>query len=186
MSFLPNSHPLLLSIVLKIRNTRLPSFVGATFHLDLSLLSSSLPQLKMSQPVLVYRRFVRQYSLSQVRFANRYDILFLVSTKGHGTTSRLREINDGLLIKLTNFRHVEVEEDGQSAWVGAGVDNHQVVRDLYAQSKVTSNVIQAQFRAQLTFGSNTSVWVPIPDWSWPWRRIRQVSGPFGDGAGQHH
>jgi hypothetical protein len=63
------------------------------------------------------------------------DMDFLVSTAEHGTTTKLRGVTHGLLIKLDKLKGIQVSSDGQSVDLGAGLNIKETVDGLWQKAK---------------------------------------------------
>ncbi|KAG8526291.1 uncharacterized protein KY384_000284 [Bacidia gigantensis] len=76
--------------------------------------------------------------VATVHFANRFHIPFLAVNRGHGDAAGLSAVDGGISIYIRNLDSIEVAEDGQSASMGGGVFQDQVVRYLFERGKVAS------------------------------------------------
>ncbi|KAL8736007.1 MAG: hypothetical protein Q9166_000569 [cf. Caloplaca sp. 2 TL-2023] len=74
----------------------------------------------------------------QVKFANRCGLPFLAVNSGHGITTALRTIQQGVSINLRKLNKIQIAQDGNSALMGGGVNTHEVVNTLAASGKVTA------------------------------------------------
>ena len=76
----------------------------------------------------------------QVKFARKYNIDFLAINRGHGTTEALSNVKHGIQINLRQLRDITIAPDGQSATLGGGVFNDDVVNALAAVGKASGKL----------------------------------------------
>ncbi|KAI4122689.1 MAG: hypothetical protein LQ338_005671, partial [Usnochroma carphineum] len=74
-----------------------------------------------------------------VKFARKYNIDFLAVNRAHGTTKALSNVNHGIQINLRRLRDITIAKDGNSATLGGGVHNDDVVSALAAQGKASGS-----------------------------------------------
>lgn len=70
-----------------------------------------------------------------IKTANRLELPFLAVAGGHGWTSTISNIKQGIQINLRRLNTASVNADGQSATVGGGILVHELVKALYAEGK---------------------------------------------------
>jgi hypothetical protein len=73
-----------------------------------------------------------------VRYANHIQKPFIAVNKGHGSANTLATIQDGIEIWMTQFKQVEIAEDGQTARLGGGPDVQDVMDGLDAHDKAAA------------------------------------------------
>ena len=76
----------------------------------------------------------------QVKFARKYNIDFLAINRGHGTAEALSNVKGGIQINLRQLRNITIAEDGNSAILGGGVYNDDVVSALAAVGKASGKL----------------------------------------------
>ena len=72
-----------------------------------------------------------------MEYANRYNVPFLAVNRAHGTASALSNVYNGIEIYINALNSIEIAEDGESALMGGGTYQDQVVNHLAAYGKVT-------------------------------------------------
>jgi FAD/FMN-containing dehydrogenase len=70
-----------------------------------------------------------------VRFASRNDIPFLAVGGGHGFTTTLGDVKEGLEIDLSQFDRVSVDARNNRMTIGGGVRFRDIMDPLYAAGK---------------------------------------------------
>ena len=56
-------------------------------------------------------------------------------TSGHGVTSAMSHIKNGIQISLKKLSHVKVHEDGKVATIGGGIITRELTRKLFKHNK---------------------------------------------------
>ena len=72
-----------------------------------------------------------------MKYADRYNVPFLAVNRAHGTASALSNVYNGIEIYINALNSIEIAEDGESALMGGGTYQDQVVNYLAAHGKVT-------------------------------------------------
>ena len=75
----------------------------------------------------------------QVKFARKYNIDFLAISRGHGTTTALSTVKNGIQIHLRQLNTIAIAQDGNSATLGGGLYNAEIVNALDAVGKASGN-----------------------------------------------
>ncbi|KAK0507960.1 hypothetical protein JMJ35_009849 [Cladonia borealis] len=73
-----------------------------------------------------------------MKYADRYNVPFLAVNRAHGTASALSNVYNGIEIYIHALNSIEIAENGESALMGGGTYQDQVVNYLAAYGKVTS------------------------------------------------
>lgn len=74
-----------------------------------------------------------------VSFADTYNVPFLAVNKGHGGAAGLATVYNGIQIYIRALDDIEVSEDGNSASMGGGVYQDQLVNYLFDRGKAASS-----------------------------------------------
>lgn len=56
-------------------------------------------------------------------------------TSGHGVTSAMSHIKNGIQISLKKLDHVKIHKDGQVATIGGGIITHELTQKLFKHNK---------------------------------------------------
>ncbi|KAL8704812.1 MAG: hypothetical protein Q9201_002044 [Fulgogasparrea decipioides] len=72
-----------------------------------------------------------------VQFASKHNIPFLAVNKGHGSTSTLGVVKNGIEIHIRALNQIVVNADGRSASVGGGSYNQELIDTLWNQGKAS-------------------------------------------------
>lgn len=72
-----------------------------------------------------------------MKYANRYNVPVLAVNRAHGTASALSNVYNGIEIYVNALNSITIAEDGESASMGGGTYQNQVVNYLAAYGKVT-------------------------------------------------
>ena len=72
-----------------------------------------------------------------MKYADRYNVPFLAVNRAHGTASALSNVYNGIEIYIHALNSMEIAENGESALMGGGTYQDQVVNYLAAYGKVT-------------------------------------------------
>ena len=75
----------------------------------------------------------------QVKFARKHNLDFLAVNRGHGTTRALGTVKKGIQINLRQLKNITIAQDGNSATLGGGVYNDEIVNALDAVGKSSGN-----------------------------------------------
>lgn len=71
----------------------------------------------------------------QVTFASAKNISFLATGGGHGFSTTLGELRNGLEIDLRNFKQISINKDASTMIVGGGVQIGEVIGPLFNAGK---------------------------------------------------
>lgn len=74
---------------------------------------------------------------SQIRFANKHNRPFIAYSGGHGATTALAEVKDGIQIDMRGMNQVSISDDGRIATIGGGTTIKQLDDYLWANGKET-------------------------------------------------
>ncbi|KAL8990450.1 MAG: hypothetical protein Q9177_000900 [Variospora cf. flavescens] len=74
-----------------------------------------------------------------VSFANKFGIPYLAVNKGHGSTSTLGAVKNGIEIHVRSLNSVTVNADGKSASLGGGIYNQELIDNLWSQGKASAS-----------------------------------------------
>lgn len=74
---------------------------------------------------------------NQIVFANKHGIPFLAVNKGHGSTSTLGKLQNGIEIHIRALNDITIKGDGNSATVGGGAYNQELISYLWGQGKAS-------------------------------------------------
>lgn len=70
-----------------------------------------------------------------MKLARKYNIDFLAVNRGHGTARALSNVKNGIQINLRQLRTIKIAAHRNSATLGGGVYNDDVVSALFAIGK---------------------------------------------------
>ena len=76
-------------------------------------------------------------STYQIMYANQKSKPFLAISGGHGQTSTIGNVKDGIGIHLSQMNRISIVDDGQAVLIEGGVLNGDLVSYLWAQGKQT-------------------------------------------------
>ncbi len=95
----------------------------------------------------------------QISFASKHGISFLAVNKGHGSTSTLGAVKNGIQIHVRTLNQVEISPDGNSASVGGGSYNQELIDATWSKGKASGrpNRIPGMICIKLT-PSISSLW----------------------------
>ncbi|KAL6710067.1 hypothetical protein ACN47E_009858 [Coniothyrium glycines] len=75
---------------------------------------------------------------STIQFANRHNISFTAYSGGHGGTSALGDVKDGIQINLRKLNTITLSDDGTYVTVGGGIKSKELIDALWAMGKWTT------------------------------------------------
>jgi len=75
-------------------------------------------------------------AFTQVTYANRIGIPFLVVTGTHGWHTTLNDVHCGIQINMRRMNDTKVSRGGKTAIAGGGVLQHEIVQYLYQEKKM--------------------------------------------------
>lgn len=96
----------------------------------------------------------------QVSFANNHGMSFLAVNKGHGSTSTLGAVRNGIEIHIRALNQVHINPDGKSASVGGGSYNQELIDATWSNGKASGRPLQTSlcYKAYEVDTSTSSLW----------------------------
>ncbi|KAL9577457.1 MAG: hypothetical protein Q9212_006351 [Teloschistes hypoglaucus] len=91
-----------------------------------------------------------------VQFASKHNIPFLVVNKGHGSTSTLGAVKNGIEIHIRTLNQVVINADGKSASVGGGSYNQELIDTLWKKGKASGKFFPLGLTIMLTLLTTAS------------------------------
>ena len=76
-----------------------------------------------------------------MKFANKHNVPFLTVNQAHGTASALSNVYNGIEIYISALNSIEIALDGNSALMGGGTYQDQVITYLAAHGKTTCETL---------------------------------------------
>lgn len=76
-----------------------------------------------------------------MNFAKKYNVPFLTVNQAHGTASALSNVYNGIEIYVSALNSIEIALDGNSALMGGGTYQDQVVTYLAAHGKTACETL---------------------------------------------
>ena len=85
----------------------------------------------------------------QVRFASKYNIPFLAVNRAHGTALDLSNVRHGISIYVNALDSISIDKGGNTATLGGGTFQDQVVRYLDSHGKASRNCLHLHLSRRL-------------------------------------
>ncbi|KAI4226647.1 MAG: hypothetical protein L6R36_003013 [Xanthoria steineri] len=74
-----------------------------------------------------------------ISFANKFGIPYLAMNKGHGSTTTLGAIKNGIEIHVRSLNSITINADGKSASIGGGSYNQELINKLWSNGKASAS-----------------------------------------------
>ncbi|MCJ1478900.1 hypothetical protein MMC13_007584 [Lambiella insularis] len=73
-----------------------------------------------------------------VKYANTFNLPFLAVNRGHGSTETLARFQNGIEIHINVLNSISINSDGNSALIGGGIYNDEIIEYLWDHGKASS------------------------------------------------